>query len=583
MTGTWQPKQPRPSFWPGEMFLLTDGSVFCHEWQTLRWWRLWPDSSGSYFTNHWQPAASMHDLRIFSGGTMMADGRVLIAGGYWVANNNTFPPVTTIEIYDPLADTWSKFDGPPKLLDDKTICSAIGDGRILVASPTTTDCGVYDPMMGNWVQAGQGKSWSAIDEIWALLPDGDMFANKSIQPKFQSSESYIPGQGKWVVTATAPVDLTGSPFFGSQSGTGVLLTDGRVFFVGASGHTAFYRPAPNVNAPGTWDVGPDLPLNSHGHPMRAWDSPIVLLPNGNVLFQAYAQEWGNGGWSGDQEHFFEFNLQTEFPELVDVSLPVEPGLQRTEFRMLLLPTGQVLLMAAGETPQHKAVWENWIYTPDGAPFDSWRPKITLHPSSIQAGSIYPLRGQQINGLSQAVCHGDFVSGATNYPLVRLHQASSGKVWYCPTAGHSSMAVATGTAVNSTTFLVPNGVALGKLDLSVVANGIESAPVTVQMKPSRPPFMVDGGLVNQLVGSLADGPLWALGPNGPVPIGPFNGRLRGEAVRATQSIVEGLRQLQHVGQEVLAKRAEAAAAHPGPTRFLGKPANMPGRTLPSLSR
>jgi len=43
MTGTWQPKQPRPSFWPGEMFLLTDGSVFCHEWQTLRWWRLWPD------------------------------------------------------------------------------------------------------------------------------------------------------------------------------------------------------------------------------------------------------------------------------------------------------------------------------------------------------------------------------------------------------------------------------------------------------------------------------------------------------------------------------------------------------------
>jgi len=67
--------------------------------------------------------------------------------------------------------------------------------------------------------------------------------------------------------------------------------------------------------------------------------------------------------------------------------------------------------------------------------------------------------------------------ATNYPLVRITNRSTGHVFYARTHGFSSMSVANPRRV-STLFDVPAGMETGTSDLEVVTNGINSSPVTV---------------------------------------------------------------------------------------------------------
>jgi hypothetical protein len=125
-----------------------------------------------------------------------------------------------------------------------------------------------------------------------------------------------------------------------------------------------------------------------------------------------------------------------------------------------------------------------------------------------------LKGQQLNGLSQAVGYGDDAASATNYPLIRIRNRATGRVVYCRTFDHSTMGVATGTSVQSTCFAVPFGIEFGPSKICVVANGISSQCWPVEVQAFRWPFPFDEAMVNVLICSLADGPLWVLTPHGP---------------------------------------------------------------------
>ena len=83
-----------------------------------------------------------------------------------------------------------------------------------------------------------------------------------------------------------------------------------------------------------------------------------------------------------------------------------------------------------------------------------RPQITAYPSSVRPFHSYSISGRTFNGLSQAVGYGDDAAAATNYPLVRIRHNASGRVHYCRTWDHSTMGVATGSSIQSTTFFVP---------------------------------------------------------------------------------------------------------------------------------
>jgi hypothetical protein len=137
--------------------------------------------------------------------------------------------------------------------------------------------------------------------------------------------------------------------------------------------------------------------------------------------------------------------------------------------ILVLPTGQVIC-ENGNTVE--------VYNPVGKYQQAWAPKITAFPKAVTRGTTYKISGQQFNGLSQAASFGDEFETATNYPLVRITNTATGHVFYAKTHDHSTMGVATGTAIVFTHFDVPAAAETGASTLQVVANGIPSPKVSI---------------------------------------------------------------------------------------------------------
>src|SRR3954447_19731378 len=86
LSGTWTPlANPLPGGDGAQMgLLLSDGSVMVHGggyYASDAWYRLTPDSSGSYVHGTWTPLASMGLERLDYPAAVLPDGRVLVLGG----------------------------------------------------------------------------------------------------------------------------------------------------------------------------------------------------------------------------------------------------------------------------------------------------------------------------------------------------------------------------------------------------------------------------------------------------------------------------------------------------------------------
>jgi hypothetical protein len=168
--------------------------------------------------------------------------------------------------------------------------------------------------------------------------------------------------------------------------------------------------------------------------------------------------------------FFEWNGSA----LIEVPGPPPAKLEPSYIgNMLVLPTGEILWMDLSGNA--------WLYASTGAPSPAWAPVIQGGTATtVSRGKTYRISGRNFNGFSQGAAYGDDAQAATNYPLVRITNRSTGHVFYARTHDHSTMAVAySGTA--STSYDVPALAETGLSDLAVVANGIPSAPITVTVQ------------------------------------------------------------------------------------------------------
>jgi hypothetical protein len=160
-------------------------------------------------------------------------------------------------------------------------------------------------------------------------------------------------------------------------------------------------------------------------------------------------------------------------------------------RLLLLPNGKVLF-----STQQSSLAILTVDPATAAPNAAWKPTITTAPSVMVAGHTYVISGTQINGLSQAVSYGDDAPAATNYPIARLTKTGGNAVHYLRTFDFSTLGVATGNAVHSTSVQVPDKVPAGQYKLVVIANGIASDPVDVQVAAQDSFFIVDRSTFGQ---------------------------------------------------------------------------------------
>ena len=541
MPGIWNPLTNQPPFAASTLFLLTDGTVMCQEGGGLNWWKLTPDAFGDYMNGTWSALAPMHFTRLYYASAVLKDGRVLVAGGEY---SNGGSETNKAEIYDPALDSWTEITPPPGWVQiGDASCSLLPDGRFFMGNIDDTRTAIYDPETNTWT-AGASKDDRSSEESWVLLPDQTILSVECTD--HPRAEKYLAAGDIWVSAGTLPQDLVEASSI--EIGPAILLPDGRVFNLGATGHNALYTAPALASHPGTWNRGPDFPKDASGRTLGAKDAPACLMPNGHVLCVA-GPVTGNANDFLGPTSFFEFDGAS----LNRVPDPPNAGGPPFVGRMMLLPTGQVLF-AAGSNAIH-------VYTPVGGPEPDWRPAITSHPSEVRPLHTYTIHGRQLNGLSQAVGYGDDSSAATNYPLVRLRNIHTGQVRYCKTFDHSTMGVATGTVIQSTQFKVPLGLHAGEYELVVVANGIASCPVFICVHPFRLFHPINEAMVNFLIGSLADGPLWVLGPNGPVPVDPWGPEVAKEAAEARRAVVQGLKELQTLGARVAKLRSKATSMIP----------------------
>lgn len=455
--GVWtQLTTQSPSGDAGTMMLLTDGTVMvigANDAAVKTWYRLSPDASGNYINGTWSSLASMSLERLFFASNVLPSGKVFVLGGEYSGPQTIQNIVNSGEIYDPVADKWTSIpnfpqpefgDDPTMLLPSgKILCGYIFDGRTYL----------FDPSNNTWSPTGTKLRNDASDEeTWVLLPDGsvlsyDIFSSQSGQPGH--AQRYVPSTGTWVDAGSVPVYMTGSNV-GYELGPAGLLADGRVIQIGANEKTALYKPSTN-----TWAVGPSLPTG-----MGSDDAPGVVLPNGHFLFVADFYLFNS------PSKIFDFNPSTN--QITDVTPGGTLGSELATLpafldRFLMLPNGHVLFNAFGDL---------WDYMPDGGPQSAWRPKI--NGITKQNSTTFTLTGTQLTGISQGASYGDDAEMDTNYPLVRLTDATN-KVRYARTSSWTP-GVATGSLITSVQFTIPTGFPPGTYNLSAVANGIASNPI-----------------------------------------------------------------------------------------------------------
>lgn len=539
--GWWVKVKSNPGFDASTMLLLTDGTVMCQEQGGLNWKKLTPDSKGSYIDGTWSDLAPMHNTRRYYASAVLADGRVFVSGGeYSDAGSET----NKTEIYDPVTDTWTVLSPPSGWTQvGDAACAVLPDGRVLLGSLNTTKTAIFDPATDSWT-AGPTKGSSSSEESWVLLPDETVITVRCNSSR--KADKYVAASNTWVDGGTLPVGVI--EVSSSEIGAGILLPNGRTLFLGANSHTALYSAPAMASDPGTWVSGPDFPNDPSSRTVGCKDSPSCLMTNGKVLVSA-------GPVDGVRDNFLSPTYFYEFDGSALNRVADPPNATDVPYigRMLLLPTGQILFAA-----QTNAVY---AYTYLSCPDASWRPQITSYPAAVRALSTYTLHGRTLNGVSQAVGYGDDASAVTNYPLARIRHLATGRVTYCRTSDHSTMGVATGSSIESTNFLVPRGIPEGPSEICVVANGISSPCCPIDVQPFRLRWPFDEAMVAFLIGSLADGDLWVLGPNGPIPVDPWGPKVAGPAAEARRQIISAVKALQKLGKAVSVQRKKLADAAP----------------------
>src|ERR1035437_4646606 len=158
--------------------------------------------------------------------TLLADGRVLIAGG----TDDGSTPLASAELYDPAGGSFSQI-GPMAVAGESGLAASLLDGRVLIAGVGRIglQAELYDPKTGKFSQTGSmitqhdfGAATLLLDGR-VLIVGGDVPTGNGAGAAAYA-ELYDPKTGKF--SSTGPM-ATAREWF-----TATLLRDGRVLIAG---------------------------------------------------------------------------------------------------------------------------------------------------------------------------------------------------------------------------------------------------------------------------------------------------------------------------------------------------------------
>lgn len=172
-------------------------------------------------TGQWTYTGSAQVARESDTGILLADGRVLLAGGYVCGDTDS----VVTEIYDPATGQWSRAGDLPHGWMGATMV-LLRDNRVLLVDgwqhstmAAFADAVIFDPATGQWSQAAQ-PSLARSGAAATVLPDGRVLVSQGGQSQ---SEIYDPAANTWSLDATALDNTSGQSF---------LLPTGKVLLAG---------------------------------------------------------------------------------------------------------------------------------------------------------------------------------------------------------------------------------------------------------------------------------------------------------------------------------------------------------------
>ncbi|MFE5590314.1 kelch repeat-containing protein [Streptomyces sp. NPDC056549] len=285
-----------------------------------------------------------------SGAVLLADGRVLLAGGAGAvldAQDGT-------ALFDPREGAWSR--GRPlataRWMHSTTL---LDDGRVLVTGGLTGPnafpvrplgtAEIYDPASGDWSPAGElhearcGHSATLLSDGRVLVAGGQARRSAHSERSLYSAELFDPRIPGW----TPAADMTDARSFHPAA----ALPDGRVLVAGgwvatrpdwrAGSPLAYgecYDPATDTWTP-TGSLG--APRSGHG---------LTVLADGSVLATGGAE--ADGGADGRLDPYSRATAERWYPAAGgrwarEKDMPCG----RTQHRAVRLPTGDVLVTGGG--------------------------------------------------------------------------------------------------------------------------------------------------------------------------------------------------------------------------------------------
>lgn len=231
--GSYRPEPP--------MFTLTTGSTAAVEIYDPR-------------TDTWTAAASLRGARRDASATLLADGRVLVAGGVYnrpaLSGSDYFEAVylATAEIYDPQTNTWTaaaslprpRYDHRGQLLADGTVLLIGGAGCTTSEGEAGGTLDRYDPALNTWELVGCSRAarrfhptgLSSAAAAVVTLPDSQLLIIGSGRiDRFDPAGS--------IGRALAPIP---AEFTSRRAHAATLLPDGSLLLCGGNDQTNEYLP-----------------------------------------------------------------------------------------------------------------------------------------------------------------------------------------------------------------------------------------------------------------------------------------------------------------------------------------------------
>jgi WD40 repeat protein len=227
------------------------------------------------------PAGSMTARRDVQTATLLANGMVLIAGGYDEV------PLASAELYDPKTGKFSS-TGSMAYPRSQHTATLLPDGRVLVAGGSNSSppdpAELYDPATGKFSPTGRMTAQlDRFSHTATLLPDGRVLLAGGRSDA--SAELYDPKTGTFSPTGRMETDRSYA--------TATLLPDGRVLVAGGQVYD-LHSIARSLNSAELYDpaTGKFSPTGSMAA-TRARDN-ATLLSSGRVLIAG-----GAGGTHGE--------------------------------------------------------------------------------------------------------------------------------------------------------------------------------------------------------------------------------------------------------------------------------------------